>query len=69
MNCTREHRIGDLISCRDGGEACTIADKLDRPVSEYGGQCIDMRADELLISACGVRRLAIGATFSRLLQP
>ena len=43
---------GDLISYQNSGKGCTaIVDKVERIVSEYTGQRIYMRANEVLISA------------------
>ena len=49
---SHQRRFGDLISYQNSGKGCTaIVDKVERIVSEYTGQRIYMRANEVLISA------------------
>ena len=49
--CGYARRFGDLISYQNDGQNCTTtADKVKR-ACKYAGSCIDMRVDEMLISA------------------
>ena len=45
-------RFGDLISCRTMKKGSAASAGKVESVSEYASSCIDMRADEVLTSAC-----------------
>ena len=48
----RPHRVGRSDFLRDSGKRyAVIPDEVEQAVSEHAGLCIDMRADEILISA------------------
>jgi hypothetical protein len=48
----RPHRVGRSDFLRDSGKRyAVIPDEVEQAVSEHAGLCIDMRTDEILISA------------------
>jgi hypothetical protein len=47
----RQRRVGDLISYQNDGQSCTAIDGKVERAGEYSSPCIDMRADDALLSA------------------